>query len=107
MNYQKICIVSTCKLLERYKFLGSQFAASYIFYLTESPPVRDLKKTNNDDGSVKLTWNAPLNFKGDNPNFVVEYNGKRYVLDFTKTEFVIPGGQDKSFTVKVRLERLC
>ena len=73
--------------------------------MSESPPVRDLKKMNNNDGSVTLTWNAPLNFKGDDSKYVVEYNRKRYVLEFTQTEFVIPGGQDKkSFTVKVRLE---
>ena len=66
-----------------------------------------LKKTNNDDGSVTLTWNAPLNFKGVDPRYVVEYNGERYVLQFTQTEFKIPGGQDKSFMVKVKLERLC
>ena len=85
-----------------------QLAASYIFYLAESPPVRALKRTNNDDGSVTLTWKAPLNFKGDDPKYVVEYNGQRYVLDFTQTEFIIPRGQDKkSFTVKVRFERLC
>ena len=70
--------------------------------------MRDLKKTNNNDGSVTLTWNAPLNFKGDDPKYVVEYDGKRYVLEFTKTEFIIPADRDKkSFTVKVRLERLC
>ena len=75
--------------------------------MAESPPVRDLKKTNNDDGSVTLTWNAPLNFKGDHPKYFVEYNGKRYVLEFTQTEFIIPAGQDKkSFTVKVRFEKL-
>ena len=73
--------------------------------MTESPPVRNLKKTNNDDGSVTLTWNAPLNFIGRDPKYIVEYNGKKYELKFTQTEFVIPGGQDKSFTVKVRLER--
>ena len=69
--------------------------------------MRDLKKTNNDDGSVTLTWNAPLNFNGDNATCVVEYNGERHVLNFTQTEFIIQGGQDKSFTVKVNLERLC
>ena len=79
----------------------------YIFYLTESPPVRDLKKTNNGDWSVTLTWNAPLNFKVDDPKYVVEYNGERYVLEFTQTEFIMSGGQGKSFSVKVRLERLC
>ena len=75
--------------------------------MTESPPVRNLKKTNNDDGSVTLTWNAPLNFNGDNATYVVEYNEERHVLNFTQTEFIIQGGQDKSFTVKVNLERLC
>ena len=85
--------------------MGHNSQLPIFFYLTESPPVRDLKKTNNDDGSVTLTWNAPLNFKGDDPKYVVEYNRKRYVLEFTQTEFVISGGQDKkSFTVKVRLE---
>ena len=75
--------------------------------MTESPPVRDLKKMNNDDGSVTLTWNAPLNFKGIDPKYVVEYDGKRHMLEFTKTEFIIPAGRDKkSFTMKVRLERL-
>ena len=70
--------------------------------------MRDLKKTKNDDGSVTLTWNAPLNFKGGNPKYVVEYDGKRFVLEFTKAEFIIPAGRNKkSFTVKVRLERLC
>ena len=69
--------------------------------------MEDLKKTNNDNGSVTLTWNAPLNFKGVDPKYVVEYNGERYELEFTQTEFIIPGGQDNSFTVKVRLERLC
>ena len=74
--------------------------------MTESPPVRNLKKTNNDDGSVTLTWNAPLNFKSDDPKYVVEYNGERYVLEFSQREFIIPGGQDKkSSTVKVRFER--
>ena len=69
--------------------------------------MRDLKKTNNDDGSVTLTWNTPLNFKGDHPEYVVEYNGQRYLLEFTQTEFIIPAGQDKkSFTVKVRSEKL-
>ena len=76
--------------------------------MTESPPVRDLNRTNNDDGSVTLTWNAPLNFKGVDPKYVVEYNRERYVLEFTQTEFLIPAGQDKkSFTVKVRFEQLC
>ena len=76
--------------------------------MTESPPVRDLNKTNNDDGSVTLTWNAPLNFKGVDPKYVVEYNRERYVVEFTQTEFLIPAGQDKkSFTVKVRFEQLC
>ena len=76
--------------------------------MTESPPVKDLQKTNNDDGSVTLTWTAPLNFKGDDPKYVVEYDGKRLVLEFTKTKFIIPASRDKkSFTVKVRLERLC
>ena len=76
--------------------------------MTESPPVRDLNRTNNDDGSVTLTWNAPLNFKGVDPKYVVEYNRGRYVLEFTQTEFLIPAGQDKkSFTVKVRFEQLC
>ena len=76
--------------------------------MTESPPVRDLNKMNNDDGSVTLTWNAPLNFKGVDPKYVVEYNRERYVLEFTQTEFLIPAGQDKkSFTVKVRFEQLC
>ena len=69
--------------------------------------MRDLKKMNNDDGSVTLTWNAPLNFKGIDPKYVVEYDGKRHMLEFTKTEFIIPAGRDKkSFTMKVRLERL-
>ena len=72
-----------------------------------SPRVRHLNKTNNDNGSVTLTWNAPLNFKGYDPKYVVEYNGERYVLEFTQTEFLIPGGQDKaSFTVKVSFEKL-
>ena len=76
--------------------------------MTESPPVRDLNRTNNDDGSVTLTWNAPLNFKGVDPKYVVEYNRERYVLEFTQTEFLIPAGQDKkSFTMKVRFEQLC
>ena len=76
--------------------------------MTESPPVRDLNRTNNDDGSVTLTWNAPLNFKGVDPKYVVEYNRERYVLEFTQTEFLIPAGQDKkSFAVKVRFEQLC
>ena len=76
--------------------------------MAESPPVRDLKKTNNDDGSVTLTWNAPLNFKGIDPKYVVEYNGERYVLQFTQTEFIIPAGQDKKhFMVKVRFTKLC
>ena len=69
--------------------------------------MRNLKKTNNDDGSVTLTWKAPHNFKGDDPKYVVEYNGETYLLEFTQTEFIVLGGQDKSFMVKVRLERLC
>ena len=76
--------------------------------MAESPPVRDLKKMNNDDGSVTLTWNAPLNFKGDNPQYVVEYIGEKYVLEFTQREFIIQAGPDKkSFTVKVRFEKIC
>ena len=66
-------------------FLGSQFATSQIFYLAESPPVRDLKKNDNNYGSVPLTWNVLLNFRGDNPKCVVEYDGERYVLEFTQT----------------------
>lgn len=70
--------------------------------MTVSPQVRKLKKKINDDGSVTLTWNAPLNFKANNSKYVVAYNGKKVVLDFTQTEFVIPSGQGKkSFTVKV------
>ena len=56
---------------------------------------------------MTLAWIAPLNFKGIDPKYVVEYNGKRYVLEFTQTEFIIRAGQDKkSFTVKVRFAKL-
>lgn len=70
--------------------------------MTVSPQVRDLEKKNNDNGSVTITWNAPLNFNAANPKYVVEYNREKKVLDFTQTEFVIPVGQGKkSFVVKV------
>ena len=64
--------------------------------------MRDLEKKNNDNGSVTITWNAPLNLNAANPKYVVEYNREKKVLDFTQTEFVIPVGQGKkSFVVKV------
>ena len=70
-----------------------------------SPAVNSLKKTNNDDGSVTLTWEVPKGFKAANAKYIVAYEGSTYALPMTQTEFVIPPGKDeKTFSVEVRIE---
>ena len=71
----------------------------------ESPAVAELKKQNNDDGSVTLRWKKPAGFNGTNANaqYVVAYNGERYTLNMNQTEYTIKSKQkDESFTVEVR-----
>ena len=70
-----------------------------------SPTVNSLKKKNNDDGSVTLTWEVPKGFKAANAKYIVAYEGDTYTLPMTQTEFVIPPGKDeKTFNVEVRIE---
>ena len=69
----------------------------------ESPAVEELKKQNNDDGSVTLIWKKPAGFNGINAQYVVAYNGERYTLNMSQTEYTITSKQkDESFIVEVR-----
>lgn len=73
--------------------------------MIESPAVYDLKRYNNDDGSVTLKWELPAGFKAANSRYVIAYEGGTYILPITQTEFIIPSGKkEKSFTVEVRVE---
>lgn len=72
--------------------------------LIVSPAVNGLKKTNNDDGSVTLTWEVPNGFNATEARYVVAYEGETYTLPITQTEFVVPSGKEKkTFNVKVRI----
>lgn len=71
----------------------------------ESPAVEELEKQNNDDGSVTLTWKKPAGFSGTSGDarYVVAYNGERYTLSMSQTEYTIKSKQkDESFLVEVR-----
>ena len=71
--------------------------------IIESPAVEELKKENNDGGSVTLTWKKPAGFNGTNARYVVAYNGERYILSMSQTAYTIQSKQkDESFTVEVR-----
>ena len=69
-----------------------------------SPAVNGLKKTNNDDGSVTLTWEVPNGFNATETRYVVAYEGETYTLPITQTVYVVPSGKEKiTFNVKVRI----
>ena len=73
--------------------------------LIVSPAVNGLKKKNNGDGSVTLTWEVPNGFNATEARYVVTYEGETYTLPMTRTEFLIPSGKEKkTFKVKVRIE---
>ena len=73
--------------------------------LIVSPAVIGLKKKNNDDGSVTLTWEVPNGFNATEARYVVAYEGETYTLPMTQTEFLIPSEKEKkTFNVKVRKE---
>ena len=69
-----------------------------------SPAVSGLKKKNNDDGSVTLTWQVPEGFNKTGARYIVAYEGDTFTLPMTQTEFVIPSGKEKkTFSVEVRI----
>lgn len=85
---------------------GNQDSFSLIIFPPiESPPVTNLTKQINDDGSVTLTWKKPPGFSGKNINarYVVVYNGERHTVSMEETKYTIKSGlKDKSYMVEVR-----
>ena len=72
--------------------------------LIVSPAVNGLKKKNNDDVSVTLTWQVPEGFKKTGARYIVAYEGDTYTLPMAQTEFVVPSGKEKkTFNVEVRI----
>ena len=57
--------------------------------LIVSPAVNGLKKKNNDDVSVTLTWQVPEGFKKTGARYIVAYEGDTYTLPMAQTEFVV------------------
>ena len=69
-----------------------------------SPAVSGLKKKNNDDGSVTLTWQVPEGFNKTGARYLAAHEGDTFTLPMTQTEFVIPSGKEKkTFSVEVRI----
>ena len=83
---------------------GNQDSFSHIIFLEiESPPVTNLTKQINDDGSVTLTWIKPVGFNGKNARYVVVYNDERHTLSMEETKYTIKSGlKDRSYIVEVK-----